>query len=617
MNLMDRAQLIPALKNVATRLRIDSIRSTSEAASGHPTSCCSMADLMAALFFAEMRFDPRDPHNPDADRFVLSKGHAAPILYAAWAEAGAFDRRELLKLRRIDSNLEGHPTPRLPFVDVATGSLGQGICAAVGTALNARRIGSSYRTYVLLGDGESAEGSVWEAADAAATAGLDNLCGMTDVNALGQNRWRAFGWHAVVVDGHDVAAILDAFDSARRTSGRPTMILARTIKGKGVSFVEGRDGWHGKPFKKGEEMDRAIAELEKQFVPVPDRVPSLASQIEKPKAIAREEVAPGPPAPPSYKIGDPVATREAFGAALVKLGEVDSRIVALDADVKNSTFSDKFEKKFPDRFFEAFIAEQVMVGAAMGLAARGAIPFAATFACFLTRAADFARMAAIGSNNIKLVGSHAGVSIGEDGPSQMALEDLAIFRAEPNCTVLYPSDAVSTERLLALMAHRPGLAYMRTSRPKTPVIYSNDETFAIGGLKVLRESGNDAATVIGAGVTVFEALKAYDELKAAGIAIRVIDLYSVAPIDRDSLVAAGRATSGQLLTVEDHYAAGGIGDAVAAAVADAGMVVHRLAVREIPRSGKPEELLDRSGISARHIVSAVRAVAEKAVGARR
>jgi transketolase len=628
---MDRAQLIPALKNVATRLRIDSIRSTSEAASGHPTSCCSMADLMAALFFAEMRFDPRDPHNPDADRFVLSKGHAAPILYAAWAEAGAFDRRELLKLRRIDSNLEGHPTPRLPFVDVATGSLGQGICAAVGTALNARRIGSSYRTYVLLGDGESAEGSVWEAADAAATAGLDNLCGMTDVNALGQsrptmwthdmaqfeNRWRAFGWHAVVVDGHDMAAILEAFDSARRTSGRPTMILARTIKGKGVSFVEGRDGWHGKPFKKGEEMDRAIAELEKQFVPVPDRVPSLASQIEKPKAIAREEVAPGPPAPPSYKIGDPVATREAFGAALVKLGEADSRIVALDADVKNSTFSDKFEKKFPDRFFEAFIAEQAMVGAAMGLAARGAIPFAATFACFLTRAADFARMAAIGSNNIKLVGSHAGVSIGEDGPSQMALEDLAIFRAEPNCTVLYPSDAVSTERLLALMADRPGLAYMRTSRPKTPVIYSNDETFAIGGLKVLRESGNDAATVIGAGVTVFEALKAYDELKAAGIAIRVIDLYSVAPIDRDSLVAAGRATSGHLLTVEDHYAAGGIGDAVAAAVADAGMVVHRLAVREIPRSGKPEELLDRFGISARHIVSAVRAVAEKAVGARR
>jgi transketolase len=628
---MDRASLIPALKNVATRLRIDSIRSTSEAGSGHPTSCCSMADLMAVLFFAEMRFDPRDPHQPDADRFVLSKGHAAPILYAAWAEAGAFDRSELVKLRRLDSNLEGHPTPRLPFVDVATGSLGQGICAAVGTALNARHIGSSYRTYVLLGDGESAEGSVWEAADLAATAGLDSLCAITDVNALGQsrptmwthdmaqfeNRWRAFGWNAIVIDGHDIAAILDAFDAARRTTGRPTMILARTIKGKGVSFVEGRDGWHGKAFKKGEEMDRAIAELEKQFVPVPAGVPSLASVIEKPKTTAREPVAPRPVAPPTYKPGDAVATREAFGTALVKLGEADARIVALDADVKNSTFSDKFEKKFPDRFYESFIAEQAMLGAAMGLAARGAIPFAATFACFLSRAADFARMAAIGGNNIKLVGSHAGVSIGEDGPSQMALEDLAIFRAEPNYTVLYPCDAVSAERLLALMAYRPGPAYMRTSRPKTPVIYGNDETFTIGGLKVLRESGDDVATVIGAGVTVFEALKAYDELKAAGIAMRVIDLYSVAPIDRDSLVAAGRATGGHLITVEDHYAAGGIGDAVAAAVADAGLVVHRLAVREIPRSGTPDELLDRFGISARHIVSAVRAMAEKTVTARR
>jgi transketolase len=627
---MDREQLIPALKNVATRLRIDSIRSTSEAGSGHPTSCCSMADLMAVLFFAEMRYDPHDPRNPDADRFVLSKGHAAPILYAAWAEAGAFDRSQLLKLRRLDSDLEGHPTPRLPFVDVATGSLGQGICAAVGMALNARRIGSSYRTYALLGDGESAEGSVWEAADAAALSGLDNLCGITDVNALGQsrptmwahdmaqfeNRWRAFGWHAIVVDGHDITAILEAFDAARQTTGRPTMILARTIKGKGVSFVEGRDGWHGKAFKKGEEMDRAVAELEKQFVPVPSGVPSLARLIEKPASTSREGVAPRPPAPPSYQIGESVATREAFGTALVKLGEADPRIVALDADVKNSTFSEKFEKKFPDRFYENFIAEQGMLGAAMGLAARGAIPFAATFACFLTRAADFARMAAIGANNIKLVGSHAGVSIGEDGPSQMALEDLAIFRAEPNYTVLYPSDAVCTERLLALMAYRPGPAYMRTSRPKTPVIYGSDETFTIGGLKVLRESAGDAATVIGAGVTLFEALKAYDELRSAGIGIRVIDLYSLAPIDRDSLVAAGRATGGHLITVEDHYAAGGIGDAVAAAVADAGMVVRRLAVREIARSGTAEELLDRFGISARHIVAAVRAMAEKTVGAR-
>ena len=581
-----------------------------------------MADVTAALFFAEMRFDPKDPHNPDSDRFVLSKGHAAPILYAAWAEAGAFDRSELLELRTIGSDLEGHPTPRLPFVDVATGSLGQGICAAIGTALNARRIKSSYRTYVLLGDGESAEGSVWEAADVATMDGLDNLCGITDVNGLGQSRatmwqhdmeqfarrWRAFGWHAIVIDGHDMSAILDALDEARRTKGQPTMILARTIKGKGVSFVEGKGGWHGKAFKKGEELDRALAELEKQFVPVPEGGSNLASRIPKPASTLRAVATPRPVAPPAYKMGDEVATREAYGAAIAKLGEADPRVVALDADVKNSTFSDKFEKAFPDRFYQNFIAEQVMVGAAMGLAARGAIPFPSTFACFLSRAADFIRMAAISNVNIKLAGSHAGVSIGEDGPSQMALEDLAMCRTAPNYTVLYPCDAVSTERLVALMAYHPGPAYMRTSRPKTPVIYANDEAFTIGGLKVLRESAKDVATVIGAGVTVFEALEAYGQLKASGVAIRVIDLYSVAPVDAAGLVAAGRATGGRLITVEDHYAAGGIGDAVAEAVAAAGLTVQRLAVREIARSGRPDELLDRYGISAKHIVEAVRAL---------
>jgi len=624
----DRALLVPALKNIATRLRIDSIRSTSEAGTGHPTSCCSMADIMAALFFAEMRFDPKDPHNPDSDRFVLSKGHAAPILYAAWAEAGAFDRTELLKLRRIDSDLEGHPTPRLPFVDVATGSLGQGICAAIGIALNARRIKSGYRTYVLLGDGESAEGSVWEAANAGSMDALDNLCGITDVNALGQSRptmwqhdmdqfarrWSAFGWNAIVIDGHDMNAILDALAAARDTKGRPTMILARTIKGKGVSFVEGKEGWHGKAFKKGDEMDRAIAELERQFVPVPESGPAanLAAQIPKPTSIPRAIVTPKAMAPPEYKLGDHVATREAYGAAIAKLGQIDTRIVALDADVKNSTFSDKFEKAVPDRFYENFIAEQVMVGAAMGFAARGAIPFPSTFACFLSRAADFIRMAAISNVNVKLAGSHAGVSIGEDGPSQMALEDLGMCRSEPNYTVLYPCDGVSTERLVALMAYHPGPAYMRTSRPKTPVIYSTDETFTIGGLKVLRESDSDVATVIGAGVTVFEALNAYDQLKASGTSIRVIDLYSVAPVDRDGLVKAGRATRGRLITVEDHYATGGVGDAVAEAVAGAGLTVHRLAVREIPRSGKPEELLERFGISARHIIEEVRALAGQA-----
>jgi transketolase len=618
---MDRSSLIPALQNVATRLRIDSIVSTSEAGSGHPTSCCSAADLIAAVFFAEMRFDPKDPHHPGSDRFVLSKGHAAPILYSAWAEAGAFPRADLLNLRKLGSDLEGHPTPRLPFVDVATGSLGQGICAAIGSALNARRIGSDYRTYCLLGDGESAEGSVWEAANVAGFDGLDNLCGITDVNALGQSRptmwehhldqfarrWTAFGWHAIVIDGHNMTEVLDALAEARATSGKPTMILARTIKGKGVSFAEGLPGWHGRAFKKGDEMDRAIAELEAQFVPGAET--DLAQQIARPARPA-EPPARKPVAPPTYKMGEEVATREAYGVGLVKLGEADARVVALDADVKNSTFSDKFEKAFPDRFYQNFIAEQVMVGSAMGLAARGAIPFPSTFACFLTRAADFIRMAAISTLHIKLAGSHAGVSIGEDGPSQMALEDLAMFRAQPDYAVLYPCDAVSTERLLAEMVDYAGPAYMRTSRPKTPVIYSNEETFPIGGLKVLRESKDDVVTVVGAGVTLFEALKAYDTLKASGTAVRVIDLYSLQPIDGKALIAAGTATGGQIITVEDHYPAGGIGDAVATAVSEANIRVHRIAVREIPRSGKPEELLDRFGISAAHIVEAVQALAK-------
>jgi transketolase len=611
---------IEALRNVATRLRIDSVRATSEAGSGHPTSCASAAEIVAALFFAEMRYDPRNPQNPDNDRFILSKGHAAPILYAAWAEVGFLKRDELLKLRQLDSDLEGHPTPRLPFVDVATGSLGQGICAAVGIALNARRIRSDYRTYVLLGDGESAEGSVWEAAEAAAHDRLDSLCGITDVNGLGQSgpsiwnhdmeayaaKWRAFGWHAIVVDGHDLGALLDAFDEARETKAQPTMILAHTIKGKGIPLAEGKGGWHGKAFKKGEELDSVLKALESQFVPEdePARPPDgPRTRRDQSRLTAPKEGTVGTPA---YTRGDSVATREAYGTALAKLGDGDDRIVALDGDVKNSTFSEKFEEAHPDRFFENFIAEQVMIGSAMGLASRGAIPFPSTFAAFLTRAYDFIRMACISNVNIKIAGSHAGVSIGEDGPSQMALEDLAMMRAEPNMTVLYPSDAMSTERLLELMAYHPGPAYMRTSRPKTPVIYGPNEPFAIGGLKILRESATDTATVIGAGVTVFEALKAYDQLQKTGTSIRVVDLYSLQPIDSRSLLRCARETK-RIITVEDHYAAGGVGDAVAAAVAAEGFTVERLCVREIPRSGTPEQLIDHYGISARHIVAAVNA----------
>jgi transketolase len=605
---------VSALHNIATRLRIDSVRATTAAGSGHPTSCCSAADLVAAIFFSEMRYDPRNPSNPDNDRFVLSKGHAAPVLYAAWAEAGIINRDELLTLRRFDSDLEGHPTPRLPWVDVATGSLGQGICAGVGIALNARRINSEYRTYVLLGDGEIAEGSVWEAAHAADHEKLDSLCGIVDVNGLGQkgpsiwdhdikayvDRWQAFGWHVIAIDGHDMDAILRAFDEARATKGKPTMIVAKTIKGKGISFVEGKNGWHGKPLKKGEEADRAIAELEAQFVPE-----ELPAAQPRPRSVPRPPArTPAPLSPPSYALGDKVATREAYGSALVRLGANDERVVALDADVGNSTFSEKFEQQYPKRFFETYIAEQVMIGAAMGLAARGALPFPSTFAAFLTRAGDFIRMAAISGSNIKVAGSHAGVSIGEDGPSQMGLEDLAMMRAQPNMTVLYPCDAVSTDRLVECMAYHSGPVYMRTSRPKTPVIYGPDDVFRIGGLNVLRESGSDVATVIAGGVTVFEALDAYEQLKQQGITIRVIDLYSVQPLDTATLVRCARETKG-LITVEDHYVAGGIGDAVAAAVAGHGFAVHRLAVREIPRSGTPEQLLDYYGISARQIVAAV------------
>ena len=618
---------LDALRNIATRLRIDSVLATSRAGSGHPTTCLSMAEMMAVLFFDEMHFDPRDPQHPDNDRFVLSKGHAAPILYAAWAEAGLFPREELLKLRRFDSDLEGHPTPRLPFVDVATGSLGQGICAAVGIALNARRINSPYRTYAVLGDGEIAEGSVWEAADAASHHQLDSLCAVVDVNGLGQSqptefdhdlnpiaaRWSAFGWKAIVVDGHDVADLQQGFAMARATKGRPTVLVARTLKGKGLAAIEGKDGWHGKALKSGEETDKAIKELEAQLVP------GVAPPSVKPRrGEGRRDPAPDYSrlAPPAYKKGDLVATREAWGTALANVGAVDARIVGLDADVKNSTFSDRFEKKFPDRFYEMFIAEQVMVGAAMGLAARGAVPFPATFACFLYRAADFIRMAGISANNVKLTGSHAGVSIGEDGPSQMALEDLAMMRAIPDAVVLYPCDAVSTERLVAEMAQHRGLAYMRTSRPKTPVTYDPQDTFPIGGSKVLRQSADDVAMVVAAGVTVFEALKAYDQLKAEGILIRVVDAYSVQPIDRATLEAGARATGGVVLTVEDHYAAGGLGDAVSAALAASDVVVRRLAVPDIPRSGEPDELLDKFGISARHVVDAVKRSRTRAPAAR-
>ncbi|WP_447972297.1 transketolase [Nitrospira sp. Kam-Ns4a] len=609
--------LLTMLRNRATHLRIESIRATTEAGSGHPTSCCSAADVVAVLFFSVMRYDPKNPKDPRSDRFILSKGHAAPLLYAAWAEAGLFDRRELLKLRRLDSDLEGHPTPRLPFVDVATGSLGQGLAAGVGMALNAKWLDrSGARIYVLMGDGESVEGSVWEAVELARHYALDNLCAIVDINRLGQSnptmlqhdleayrtRWTAFGWHALTVDGHDLAALLAAFDEAARTQGRPTVLLARTVKGKGIPFAEDRPDWHGKALKK-DEAQQVIEALRRHLTD--DGTPV---QIRQPEAGPPAAPAVTPVAPPAYKPTDSVATREAFGAALAALGEANPLIVALDADVKNSTYTDKFGKRFPDRFFENFIAEQNMLGAAVGLAACGKIPFASTFACFFTRAYDFIRMAAISRSNIKLVGTHAGVSIGEDGPSQMGLEDLAMMAAQPDVVVLYPADAVCTHRLVEAAAAHRGLVYIRTGRPKTPILYGNDERFPIGGSKVHRQSPADRLTIVAAGVTVFEALKAQEQLQAMGIPTRVVDLYSIVPIDRATLLDCARATGGRFLTVEDHYAHGGLGDAVLAAVGSEGVRVHKLAVREIPHSGKPDELLDRYGISARAIVETAKRI---------
>jgi transketolase len=603
---------IEALKEKGRRMRIDSLKATTEAGSGHPSSCLSAADLMSVIFFNEMRFDPKDPHNPGNDRFVLSKGHAAPLLWSAYAECGIVEQKDLLTLRRLDSNLEGHPTPRMPWVDVATGSLGQGLSAGLGNALAARLDEIPYNTYVLLGDGECAEGSVWEAAALAHYYKALNLYAVVDVNGLGQSqrtmdqfdvnrfaeKFRAFGWFALTVDGHNYREILDAFEKCRREGGdQPRAIVAKTFKGKGVSMLENLDGWHGKPVPK-QDLPKALAELEKPLGPNEFKA-NPRTGFTLPAAPGEVHIA------VSRNPGESAATREAYGDALVKVAEKDPRIVALDGDTKNSTFSERLLKTYPKRFFEMFIAEQNMVGAATGLAARGKIPFVSTFAAFLTRAYDQIRMAGVSQSNVKFCGSHAGVSIGEDGPSQMGLEDLAMFRTIPGSVVLYPCDAVSAERAVEQAARHKGVCYIRSSRPKTAVLYSNEEQFPIGGSKTLRKSANDRATVIAAGITVHEALKAASKLEADGILIRVIDAYSVKPIDADGILAAAKATGGRVIVVEDHYEEGGLGDAVLEAVGDQAKVV-KLAVHEIPRSGPPDTLIEKYGISSNHIVSSVK-----------
>jgi len=601
---------IQTLAKIATRLRIHSLRMTTKAGSGHPTTCLSMAEIMACLFFHEMRFNPRNPFDWANDELVLSKGHAAPILWAAYAEAGAIPLEKLETLRLVTSELEGHPTPRMPWVKAATGSLGQGLSVGVGLAWAMELGRSPGYVYVIMGDGECAEGAVWEAANAARLARLKNLMAIVDVNRLGQSdptmhghdlkayekKFRAFGWQVWTVDGHDIGALLKALKAARSCGG-PAVILARTIKGKGVSFLEDKNGWHGKPLKP-EELEKALAELG----PMP--------QVKAAKLVRQRKPLAPPPLKRSFRFKrsnyqEKTATRFAYGQALVSLGRVHEGVIALDGDVKNSTYAEKFFAHFPERSFQSFIAEQNMVGMAMGLAAKGFLPFVATFAAFLTRAHDQVRMAGYSFSNIKFCGSHVGVSIGEDGPSQMGLEDLAMFRPIPGCVVLYPCDAVSTEACVEAMAKYKGLAYLRTTRPATPVLYSPQEKFPLGGSKVLRRSDNDVATVIAAGITVFEALKAYEELKKEGLNIRVVDAYSIKPLDEAGLRSHVSETKGNAVIVEDHFAWGGLGEAVAMALSGQAKLVH-LAVKDIPRSGKPQELLDLYGLSSRHIVEAVK-----------
>ncbi len=609
---------VPDLETVADlarQLRVDAIRCSTEAGSGHPTSSLSAADLMAVLVTRHLRYDWHDPKAAGNDHLVFSKGHASPLIYALYRAVGVVSEDELVHTyRRFGSRLQGHPTPMLPWVDMATGSLGVGITGALGIALAARKLDRlDYRTYVLCGDSEMTEGSVWEALDKAAFYGLDNLVVIVDVNRLGQRgptefqwdleryaeRVEAFGAAAVTIDGHDLEAIDQAFAEVGESS-RPTVILARTVKGKGVAEVEDKEGWHGTVLPR-DLAERAVAALGgPSSLLVTSLQPDPASPAITPDP--RVEIA-----LPTYALGEKVATRKAYGQALAALA-ARPEVVVLDAEVGNSTHSEEFLKVAPDRYIETFIAEQAMVGAAMGIAARGYVPFAATFGAFFSRAADFVRMAGISGLRIRLCGSHSGVEIGADGPSQMALEDLALMRAINGSVVLYPCDAASTVALVAEMADAPGVAYLRTTRGAYPTIYGPEETFAIGGAKVVRAGDADGVTLIGAGVTVHESLAAAEGLAAEGISCRVVDCYSIKPLDLSTIRAAVEATGGRVVVSEDHYPAGGLGEAVATALVADGVRLRlaHLAVRRLSQSGTPAELLDDAGISADHIADAAR-----------
>ncbi|XP_017003708.3 transketolase-like protein 2 [Drosophila takahashii] len=613
------AKTVQDLKDLAQKLRIHSINATQASKSGHPTSCASIAEIMSVLFFQQLRLNLKHPRDPSSDRFILSKGHAAPILYAAWAEAGLFPIEDLNNLRKIDSDLEGHPTPRLNFIDVGTGSLGQGVAVGAGMAYVGKNFDKAdYRTYVVVGDGESAEGSIWESLHFAGHYKLDNLCVIFDVNRLGQSeatslqhkldvyrdRLEAFGFNAVVVDGHDVEELTKAFHCAAITKSKPTAIIAKTFKGKDFPNIEDLDNWHGKPL--GDKAAEVVKHLQGLIVnkdvklsPKPVSKTGAAPEVD----ISNVKLS----SPPAYKLGDSIATRLAYGTALAKIGQNNKRVVALDGDTKNSTFSDKLKALDAERYIECFIAEQNLVGVAVGAACRRrTVAFVSTFATFFTRAFDQIRMGAISQTNVNFVGSHCGCSIGEDGPSQMGLEDIAMFRTIPGSTIFYPSDAVSTERAVELAANTKGVCFIRTSRPNTCVIYDNEEPFTIGRGKVVRQKSSDEVLLIGAGITLYECLAAADQLEKKCITVRVIDPFTIKPLDAELIIEHGKQCGGRVVVVEDHYQQGGLGEAVLSALAgERNFVVKHLFVPTVPRSGPPTVLIDMFGISARHVVNAV------------
>lgn len=614
------------LEHKAYKMRVSSLQMTTQAGSGHPTSALSAADIVSAIFFYAMHFDPKDFNNPYNDRFILSKGHAAPILYAVYKELGLLSEQELLTYRQFGSPLEGHPTLRFPYAQAATGSLGMGLSIGAGMALSARMDKSDFRTYVLMGDSEITEGSVWEAVEIAGYYKLSNLIGIVDCNRLGQTtetihgwhaqryaqKFEAFGWKALVIDGHDMLQIVNALDKVRSSQDHPMVIIAKTIKGYGVEKVENKEGFHGKAFSK-EELEQILPAMEARFASAAANgtsykwiptIPASTKEEKKSETINFKHSL--------YKKGDLIATRHAYGQAITQAGAASKQVVCLDAEVKNSTFAEIFEAKYPERFVQCFIAEQNMIGMAIGFSRCNKIPFSSTFACFLTRAHDQIRMAAIGTAPLRICGSHGGVSVGQDGPSQMGLEDIGMMSALPESIVLYPSDAVSAQALVEHMVnYTQGISYLRTTREKTPVLYDTDEEFQIGGCKVLHANKGDVAVIVAAGITVHEALKAREQLLKENISISIIDLYSVKPLDAATIEKIAVQAGDRIITVEDHYIQGGIGQSVAFALRNSAIEIHCLGVTQLPMSGKPEELLAWAGIDANAIVKKVKEIIKR------